>query len=205
MAKKTKKTRKSGEKKYKNANKSSKKAIKSSKSKAKKIPFEIYDKGDNGDIEEYTGDNGEEDVDRGNSNIAQNISHNDIDSEIEDLRRRVFEEEEDAKFVKDDSKQSKVNKSVNDGNKFGIGAALFELIPGLLLSTLGIGHLHNRRIAKGFLIMICYWVFLAVELYVLFNIFVVIELNDFIALAILFVIINLFIIFVSTHSVYHEN
>ena len=128
-----------------------------------------------------------------------NISHNDIDSEIESLRRRVLEEEEDAKYEEVSSK-----KSQHTGHK-SMASAMFELIPGILLGTLGIGHFHNHRIAKGFFSMIFYWLILVLEGYILFNLLGTVDINDLVTLGILFSIVDLYIIFVSTHSAYHGN
>ncbi len=177
-------------KKTKKSNKSSiKKASKLSKKKPKEISFDTYD----------VRDNIQEDVeDESVYTKKEDVSHNDIDSEIEDLRRRVLEEEDDAKYAEDDEPKKRTE------TKSGLSSAMFELIPGLLLSTLGIGHMHNRKIAKGFFILICYWLFVVVELYVLFNIFTAIDTADLYALTILLVIVNLLIIFMSTHSAYHE-
>jgi len=71
-------------------------------------------------------------------------------------------------------------------------AALLEVVPGLF-GFLGIGHIYNGNLGKGIIFLIGYWIFLIIELILMFVI-----------IGFLLIPINLVIILLSAYLAYQD-
>lgn len=71
-------------------------------------------------------------------------------------------------------------------------SAVLEFVPGLF-GFLGIGHIYNGNFGKGIIFLVGYWIFLAVELLLMF-----------VLIGFLLLPVNLIIIFISAYLAYND-
>ena|SRR3989344_2192744 len=129
------------------------------------------------------------------SKMVESVSDFETDDEEVDIYQLEREIKNIGTYKKKPKPQLKHSKSL---------AVLLELIPGLVMFTLGAGHIYNKHYWKGIFMMIFYWIIALCEISAFAILTVTYGDYKLLALLPIFIIINIIIIALSVRSAYTE-